>query len=194
MPFGLIQDLLHKVPHPRVNIPKRLDQCLRWLKYIILVVMVLLLPAFAGGITGVTPPYFCEYICPAGTLEGGIPLVLLNDSLRAIAGALFQWKVSLLILILAGAVLIPRFFCRYLCPLGAFYAVFQRFSFVQMKLDREKCVGCGKCEKICPMQVDVTKNINSPECIRCGECAKICSASAISIGIGSVEKNVEESL
>lgn len=192
-PFGLIQDLLHKVPHPRVNIPKRLDQCLRWLKYIILVVMVLLLPAFAGGITGVTPPYFCEYICPAGTLEGGIPLVLLNDSLRAIAGALFQWKVSLLILILAGAVLIPRFFCRYLCPLGAFYAVFQRFSFVQMKLDREKCVGCGKCEKICPMQVDVTKNINSPECIRCGECAKICSASAISIGIGSVEKNVEES-
>ena len=63
-----------------------------------------------------------------------------------------------------------------------------------MKLDREKCVGCGKCEKICPMQVDVTKNINSPECIRCGECAKICSASAISIGIGSVEKNVEESL
>lgn len=142
--------------------------------------MVILLPAFAVTDTGVTPPYFCKYLCPAGTLGGGIPLLTANPSLRALAGALFSWKALVLALILLACVFIPRAFCRYLCPLGAFYSLFNRFGFYQMKLDRDKCVGCKKCERVCPMAVEVTKDINSGECLRCGRCREICPTKAIS--------------
>lgn len=69
-PFGLVQDLLYKIPLRKRKVPKSIDRPARFLKYIILLVAVILLPAFAITSTKVTPPYFCQYICPAGTLEG----------------------------------------------------------------------------------------------------------------------------
>ena len=181
-PFGLVQDLLHKIPGPKWRVPKKIDRPARYLKYVVLLVLVILLPAFAMTKTGVTPPYFCQYVCPAGTLEGGIPLMIANPALRKLASALFSWKVLVLAAVVAVSVLIPRPFCRYLCPLGAFYALFHRFSFFQMHLDQSKCVGCKQCEHVCPMAVEVTKNINSPECIRCGKCRSVCPAGAITSG------------
>lgn len=182
-PFGLVQDLLHKIPTPKLRVPKRADRPLRWLKYGVLLVMVVLLPALAAAEAGVATPYFCKYLCPAGTLEGGVPLLLANPALRALAGALFSWKALVLVLILAACVFIPRAFCRYLCPLGAFYSLFNRFSFYQMGLDKAKCVGCKRCEGACPMAVEVTKNINSLECIRCGKCRDTCPTGAIGSGL-----------
>ena len=181
-PFGLVQDLLHKIPVRKVRIPKRIDRPARYVKYGILLTLVILLPAFAPTETGIAPPYFCQYICPAGTLGGGIPLLLTNPSLRQAAGALFQWKALVLAAVVIASAVIHRPFCKYLCPLGAFYALFNRFSFYQMHLDKGKCVGCGKCERSCPMDVEVTKNINSPECIRCGKCRSVCPAGAVSSG------------
>ena len=181
-PFGLVQDLLHKIPVRKVQIPKRIDRPARYVKYGILLTLVILLPAFAPTETGIAPPYFCQYICPAGTLGGGIPLLLANPSLRQAAGALFQWKALALAAVVIASIVIHRPFCKYLCPLGAFYALFNRFSFYQMHLDKSKCVGCGKCERSCPMDVEVTKNINSPECIRCGKCRSVCPAGAVSSG------------
>jgi polyferredoxin len=178
-PFGLVQDLLHKIPSPKVRVPKGLDRPVRGIKYVVLLVFVVLLPAFAVTETGITPPYFCQYICPAGTLGGGIPLMLTDPALRQLAGWLFNWKVLVLAIIAAASAFIHRPFCRYLCPLGAFYALFNRFSFFQMSLDAHKCVGCGACERVCPMAVEVTKGINSPECIRCGACQTACPTGAI---------------
>lgn len=181
-PFGLVQDLLHRIPFPKAEVPRRIDRPARYVKYVVLLVLVVLLPAFAVTETGVRPPYFCQYLCPAGTLEGGVPLLLMDPLLRGLAGWLFRWKV----LVLAGVILLSmrvhRPFCRYLCPLGAFYGLFNRFSFFQMELDRSRCVGCGKCERSCPMAVEVTKDINSPECIRCGKCRSVCPTGAISSG------------
>ena len=134
-PFGLVQDLLHKIPLPKYQLPPRLDRALRWLKYIVLALLVILLPALVAVQKGVAPPFFCEFLCPAGTLGGALPLMATNPSLRALAGALFGWKFAVLVLIVFAAILIPRPFCRYLCPLGAFYSLFNRVSFYGITLD-----------------------------------------------------------
>ena len=181
-PFGFLQDLLYKIPLKKPAVPERLDRVGRKGKYAVLLLMVILLPAFARGSTGIAPPFFCKYFCPAGTLEAGIPLVLTNPALRSLTGLLFHWKVIVLIVIVAGSIFISRFFCRYFCPLGALYSLFNRFSFYQMNIDREKCVGCGTCRSVCPMDVDVVKDPNNGECIRCGKCRATCPTNALDGG------------
>ncbi|MDE6281614.1 MAG: 4Fe-4S binding protein [Oscillospiraceae bacterium] len=177
-PFGLVQDLLHKIPAPKLTVSQKLDKPARCLKYFVLL-GVIVLPLFATTTAGIAPPYFCKYICPAGTLGGGLPNLIMNAELRKAAGMLFEWKLLVLMAILAASVLIHRPFCRYFCPLGAFYSLFNRFSFYQMKLDKIKCVDCKKCEQACPMTVEVTKHINNSECIRCGKCKAVCPTGAI---------------
>ncbi len=178
-PFGLIQDLLHKIPFPKKIKTFRGDWFLRKLKYIIFAVFVILMPMFLVDILGQGAPYFCKLICPAGTLEGGIPLVLLNKSLRSTLGFLYVWKNMLLAAVLILSVLIYRPFCKYLCPLGAVYSVFNKVSVFRYQVDREKCISCGVCADVCGMQVNPLKDANHAECIRCGACKKACPAKAI---------------
>ncbi|MBQ9827579.1 MAG: 4Fe-4S binding protein, partial [Lachnospiraceae bacterium] len=192
-PFGFIQDLLYKIPVKKIKPAPGADRYFRYIKYFILFIFVLMLPVVWINAFEIPTPFFCKYICPAGTLEGGIPHVLMNESLRKMAGALFNWKLLLLIFFVVGSVFISRFFCRYFCPLGAFYAIFNRISFYSMALDKEKCIDCKKCESICPMGVEVTKKINTGECIRCGKCKAGCPADAIRSGFmlkntGAAEK------
>ncbi|MBQ8507772.1 MAG: 4Fe-4S binding protein [Clostridia bacterium] len=185
-PFGWIQQLLNKIPGKKLRIPDKLDRRARLLKYGVLAIAVLALPAFLVDDFGLGAPYFCKWICPAGTLEGGIPLVLANESLRSSLGFLFWWKMGLLIATIVLSILIYRPFCKYVCPLGAFYALLNRISLTRMELDRESCISCGKCVRACPMQVQVLKDINSSECIRCGKCAQECPTGAIDIRFGKV--------
>ncbi|MBQ3049438.1 MAG: 4Fe-4S binding protein [Oscillospiraceae bacterium] len=181
-PFGLIQELLYKISVPKIKVPKKPDKLLRYLKYVVLVLFVLVLPAVLVNEFGIGSPYFCKWLCPVGTLEGGIPLLLLNEGLRAMAGKNFYWKLSLTFVLLALSTTIYRPFCKYLCPLGAVYAFFNKVSFFRMQVNEEKCIGCGKCEKTCPMGVEVLKDINSTECIRCGKCKDVCPCGAIEGG------------
>ena len=180
-PFGWIQGLLNKIPLKKLRIPRRIDKPLRLTKYGILILFVIALPVFAVDAFGLGAPWFCKWICPAGTLEGGIPLLAHNESLRNSVGFLFYWKLGLLIFTVVASILIYRPFCKYVCPLGAFYALLNRIAILRMRLDKQSCISCGRCEKICPMQVDVLKNINSAECIRCGRCASACPVGAISL-------------
>ena len=178
--FGLVQELLYQIPTPKLKMPHRADRVLRWGKYFFLLVFVFALPAFLKEMGGlVSVPYFCKYVCPAGMLEGGIPVVALNSGLRQTVGRLFAWKWVLLGSFLLSSVFIYRPFCKYVCPLGAFYSLFQRFSFLRLRVDREKCVDCGKCVRDCPMGVDVLRSPNSPECIRCGGCTDGCPTKAL---------------
>ena len=183
-PFGFIQDLLYKIKVPKLTVPQAIDRKLRYLKYVILAGFVVIGPLVFVNAFGMGNPYFCKLICPAGTLEGGIPLVLSNAALKKTIGKLFFWKVSILVTVILASVLTYRPFCKYLCPLGAFYALFNRFSFYQLTLDHEKCVGCGACERACKMNVRLTQGKDMSECIRCGDCRNACPKDAIKIGFG----------
>ncbi|MBR6913401.1 MAG: 4Fe-4S binding protein, partial [Treponema sp.] len=166
-PFGLIQDLLFKIPF--VKKIRRLpgEKGLRALRFLFLIVFVVLLPMFVIDITGLGEPWFCKWICPVGTLEGGIPLVLLNNAMRGAAGFIFKWKIAILLITLLSSIIIYRPFCRYVCPLGAVYGIFNKISFYRFKIDSEKCTKCGACQKVCKLDISVYKNPNSLDCIRC---------------------------
>lgn len=182
-PFGFVQDLLDKLKTRKLRLPERLDGALRYVKYAVLLITVVLLPLLGSGNVGGGDPFFCKYICPAGTLGGGLPLVLGSPAMREAAGFLFSWKLLVLAAVLILSVFICRPFCKYLCPLGAFYGLMNKLALYRMSVDENKCVSCGKCEKACPMQVPILKSINSPECIRCGKCKSVCPTSAISSGM-----------
>ncbi len=177
--FGLIQELLYRIPTPKIHIPEKIDKVLRYLKYAVLLVLVIALPLCYRSRYGAGEPFFCEYVCPVGTLEGGIPLVIFNKGLRSSIGWLFGWKMLILIVCILSSIFIYRPFCKYICPLGAFYSLFQKISLIRIKVDTPKCIGCGSCSKVCGMNVDPLRNPNSTECIRCGECIKACPTKAI---------------
>ena len=181
-PFGWFQELLHKIPTKKFSTKKL--KYLTWIKYAVLLVTVFLLPALAVNDVGMGDPFFCKYICPQGVLEGAIPLSIVNSGIRSALGALFAWKFSVLIAVAAVSVLFYRPFCKWLCPLGAFYALLNKVSLFQMKVDTGKCVACGKCAKACKMAVDVTKTPNHTECIRCGMCVRECPTNAVSFHYG----------
>lgn len=176
-PFGLIQELLHKIPFYKV---KRKFKYLKYLKYIILAVFVILIPIIYVFSSGYAEPAFCKYICPAGTLEAGIPLTSANPRLLENTGFLFALKIGLLIITLIASLLIFRPFCKFICPLGAIYSLFNKIALYRYTLDKGSCTGCNSCTKACKMDIDdVKNNVNSPECIRCGMCKKNCPTGAI---------------
>ncbi len=189
-PFGLVQDLLHRIKVKRLRVPAKLDSALRYVKYGVLVALVILFPMLLTDKYGIAKPFFCQYVCPSGTLLGGIPLLAANPGLRQAVGFLFSWKMGILIALLLVSVFIYRPFCKYLCPLGAVYALFNKVSFYRMHLDKNRCTHCKACERACNMQVPVTKSPNHTECIRCGACKKACPTGALSCGLKRNERKV----
>lgn len=188
-PFGLIQELIHRIPSKKFHLPKPFT----YIKYGILVVFVLILPVAVTNYMGMGKPAFCEFICPSGTLLGGIPMMLTHPELRATVGALFGLKVTILAAVIVGSVFVFRFFCKTLCPLGAIYGLLNKISIYHLEVDQDACVHCGKCRIACKMDVDPVKHPNSAECIRCGACCHACPKHAITLGFGAgkkTEKNI----
>ena len=171
-PFGLFQELLNKIPSPKIFLPKKLLR----VKYLLLIIFVLILPVA----TKFGEPTFCEFICPAGTLEAGLPLIAIHEEFRGVLGNLFALKIFILFSVIFLCIFIHRFFCRVICPLGAIYGLLNKFSFYQIKYSAEKCISCGRCKKICPLDLNPTKNFNSAECIRCGRCKNVCPTQSLS--------------
>ena len=178
-PFGLVQDLLYKIPFVKKR--KRLpgDRWLKYLRYVILSVFVFALPLLVLDIVGQGKPWFCAYICPSGTLMAGIPLVSLNAELRGVIGWLFDWKVLLLAAFLVLSTFFYRPFCRYVCPLGVIYGPFNKIALYRFKIDPDKCTHCKACQRACGFDIPVYDNPNSIECIRCGDCKRACPTGAI---------------
>lgn len=186
-PFGLVQEILHKIPSKKFSTEKLLP--LKLVKYFMLFVVVFLMGVFLTDQFKLAPPYFCKYVCPQGILEGGIPLSLFNEGIRNTLGKLFLLKGSFLVLVVILSIFTFRPFCKWICPLGAFYAFFNKISFFQYKVDQDACIHCGKCRKACGMEVDMSKNQTALECIRCGECVKVCPTDAISTSLDRLKEN-----
>lgn len=185
-PFGFLQELLNKIP----GVPKRdhfrLDRPLRRLKYAVLVLLVVVLPLLYP-----LTPFFCKYLCPSGTLAG-ILLAARDSMVRAQLGGIFLWKFFVLLWVAAACLVIYRPFCKYLCPLGAIYGLFNRFALYHTHLDADRCIHCGACAAACRMCVDPSKTPNSAECIRCGDCARACPAGALHMGLRRKSKESSE--
>lgn len=181
-PFGWLQEFLHKIPGKKLS-TKRLKP-LTYVKYAVLLFAVVLLPVLIVNDAGMGDSFFCKYICPMGVLEGAIPLAIVNTGIRSALGQLFAWKLVILIAVVVLSVLFYRPFCKWICPLGAFYALMNKVSLLGVQVDQCKCVSCGSCAKACRMDVDVRRSPNHAECIRCGKCISVCPVDAVSFRYG----------
>ena len=182
-PFGLIQELLYKIKTPKLK-KNRFTRVLSYFKYILLVFLVVIIPVLYG-LRNVQLPGFCKYVCPAGTIEGAFGLLSnkVNESNLSMLGPLFTWKFMITVAVVVGSVFIFRVFCRFLCPLGALYGLFNKFAILGIKLDKPKCVDCGLCISKCKMDI---REVGDHECINCGECVGVCPTKAISWRGGKV--------
>ena len=183
-PLGLIQELLHRIPTPKIR-KSRFTRKLTGLKYVILAVTVIAVPLIYGIARGLVLPAFCRYICPAGTLEGGAGLLQhpANAGSFQQLGALFTGKWIIMVAAGLACVFCYRSFCRFICPLGAIYSFFSRFALTGVKVDPDRCIGCGRCAAQCPMDV---KHVGDRECISCGRCIDTCAEGAISLNCGRI--------
>lgn len=189
-PMGLIQELLHKIPTPKLK-KSRVTRALSWLKYVILAVFVIAIPLWYGLRHQLPLPGFCKYICPAGTLEGAVGHLAnpANASYYSMLGILFTRKFVVMLGIGLACVFCYRSFCRFICPLGAIYGLFNRFNVVGVKVDANRCNHCGACVRHCGMDV---RHVSDHECIHCGKCMEVCKQGAISIKAGRITLKAPE--
>lgn len=188
-PFGMLQELLAKLSGVKLKIPGPITL----LKYAVLV-LTLLLPVLWLNAAGAGDPVFCKYLCPAGTLEAGWLFAAGKPELRTLLGPLFIWKSMALVAILLGAVFIHRPFCRVLCPLGAFLALFNKLSIYQITVDRRTCTQCGMCRTVCPVDIPVHIHPNSAECVRCLRCQSDCPNGSLSFGVREADTSWSDNM
>lgn len=181
-PFGLLQELLYRIPVPKVRLPRRAG----YLKYVALGVLAVMLPLL------VSKSWYSR-LCPVGTLEGGIPLQLLPPSglpRSALQPHLFFWlKIAILAVFLLWMMVTSRPFCRTACPLGAIWSLFNPVSLYRMEVDPHRCTRCGICRDVCPVDIDIYRTPNSPECVRCLECRRACPHGAVTAGFRALRRS-----
>jgi len=170
-PVGLCQELAYKIPSPKLK-KSKYTRLFSYFKYVLLIIFVIILPiAYTSAVPG-----FCKYICPAGIFEGSFFIVSKDLSFLPALRQIFTWKFCLFIAIFVACIFIFRFFCRFICPLGAIYGLFNKFNILGVKVNKDTCIDCGLCVRECKMDI---KKVGDHECINCGECIPICPTKAI---------------
>jgi polyferredoxin len=169
-PFGTLQDLLYKFRGWKISIPAWTS----YFRYLVLAVLVFAVPF-------VTRENWFSKLCPVGTLIAGLPWVTMNAGVRAMIRSLFWVKISILLFFVTTSTMIKRPFCRAACPLGAIFSLFNKSSFLQLAWNADTCTRCGKCQKICPVDIRPDRNWTDPDCIRCLDCTRCPSLKATTV-------------
>lgn len=154
-PFGTLQD--------HIGI-RKIKGSFFWMKYAFLTGTLFSAYLFQDTL-------FCK-ICPAGTLEGTIPNILLGIATINPASTL---HIIVFVVIMGASLLILRFWCRFLCPMAAIFGLFNRITPLQIEFNESKCLHCNLCSGKCPQGLNVPKEVNKSDCIKCGKCT-VCDA------------------
>lgn len=167
-PLGILQDLLARLNRKKNRYTY--SPALKWLRYTVLVVFVVLFVAGLGSIAGLIAPY---------STFGRIIVTLahpLTSSWVALALAFGMLFLLALLAFLGG-----RTYCNTICPVGTVLGVLSRFSLMKMTIDTDKCKNCGKCAKNCKASCLDAKNhsIDYSRCVVCGDCQSSCAFGAI---------------
>lgn len=169
-PFGWFQELVYKLPLPKLRLPNRYT----WSRYAVVLVLVIVIPFITGS------SWFCR-LCPAGALEAGIPQAVLYQYIRDQIGWFYWLKMGILGLFMAWMSVTRRPFCRWVCPLGALWAPFNAVSALRLHTDEVACIQCDRCQTVCPVNIRIYENPDSSACIRCLACMRVCPTSSISL-------------
>lgn len=141
------------------KVPEHPRKKIGWIRYIVFIVsLVFVLTLFLAHVGNIEKIMFWAFVI----------------------GNVLYYAVGV---ILAFAFKDNRAFCKYICPVTVFMKPMSYFSLLRIKCDTSKCVSCGKCQKVCPMDVNVTDNSrkrqNGTDCILCFECVKACPKKAL---------------
>ncbi|MEA1994349.1 MAG: 4Fe-4S binding protein [Euryarchaeota archaeon] len=165
-PFGLLQDIVDKI----FNRKKKMVHQFRFTKFIVLAATIIAAWYFADTL-------FCK-LCPVGFIEAAVPYRLEHGM---IFDTVFIGRIIFFIGLMGIIFFISRFWCRNLCPFGAYAGIFNKVSFLHLDFNPEKCTECGKCREVCPQGLDPTKEQRSTDCILCGECVEACPTEALTL-------------
>ena len=160
-PLGAVNEYVsagtRKLGIKKIKLPPAVDKYLRYLKYVILLLIIYTTWKFGTLTFRDYDPWAAWMHLSAGWSE-------------------FGYGTAVLFATLFAGVFIERFWCRCLCPLGAFLAFISKFSLVKVYRDKLKCINCGKCSVACPVGLTPDKDIiqGNGECITCGKCYSAC--------------------
>jgi polyferredoxin len=173
-PFGSLFEFFGKLFPRKFTIPKKIDKILRYLKYVVLIVITFM--AWKTATLWISP--YDPYAAFAHLWKG--------------SEVFEEYLVGFIILVvvLVLSLFYDRFFCKYLCPAGALYGILSKIS--PLKVKRNPCINCGKCTKVCPMNIEVDKvhTVTSAECIACGKCITTCPDAKKYIGFKFFTKKI----
>lgn len=171
--FGMLQELIFffskRVISGKVRIPERFDFVMKFLKYFILVFIVAGVWILALPIDSSWNPW-------------GVFGILVSGNFSIISSAIPTVGFIVLLAITVGSLFVGRFFCRYLCPLGALFVVVSRKRLYKIRHQSDSCTNCGLCTRSCSMGIRIPEKnaVISGECIQCMQCLSICSKESLS--------------
>lgn len=165
-PFGSFQDIMSRIG---LNLKRKIKN-ISELKFVILILILFL--AYSLGDT-----CFCRF-CPSASLFASLPFAIINPEL--IRNLYFWIHMSTLIIFSLAAILVERFWCRYLCPMGAITGALNGLSIIGISRDSSRCDNCGLCLMECPMGINRLGDMGfSTDCVRCGKCIEACPKNVL---------------